>query len=116
MTEMLFYDAHARPTSSSRLELCTEWRDIDLAVITVAGDVDAANTHQLLDYTLGKVLLSRRMILDLSRVGFFASEGYWMLKTLEARCAVAEIEFKVVPGALVGRMLQICQRADQPLS
>jgi hypothetical protein len=56
------------------------------------------------------------MILDLSRVGFFASEGYWMLKTLEARCAVAEIEFTVVPGALVGRMLQICRRADQHFS
>lgn len=112
MTEMLTNGAQARPGSAG-LELTTEWRDIDLAVITVVGDIDAANTHSLLDYTLNKVLLCRRMILDLSAVGFFASDGYWMLKTLESRCALADIEFNLVLGALVGRALQICRQADQ---
>lgn len=111
MTEMLTNDTHARPGAAG-LELSTEWRDIDLAVITVVGDVDAANTHQLLDYTLSKALLCRRMILDLSRVGFFASDGYRTLKTLEARCALADIDFGVVPGARVERMLHICRQAD----
>lgn len=112
MTEMLTNGAQALPGSAA-LEFATEWRDIDLAVITVTGDVDAANTHRLLDYTLNKVLLCRRMILDLSHVGFFASDGYWMLKTLESRCAMADIEFNLVPGAHVGRVLQICRQADQ---
>lgn len=112
MTEMLTNGAHARPGSAG-LELATEWRDIDLAVITVGGDIDAANTQRLLDYTLSKVLLCRRMILDLSDVGFFASAGYWTLKTLEARCELADIEFNVVPGARVGRVLQICREADR---
>src|SRR6478609_1079113 len=112
MTEMLTTGAQTRPGSAA-LEFATEWRDIDLAVITVIGDVDAANTRRLLDYTLSKVLLCRRMILDLSHVGFFASDGYWMLKTLESRCAMADIEFNLIPGAHVGRVLQICRRADQ---
>lgn len=111
MTEMLTNGAQARPGSAG-LDFATEWRDIDLAVITVVGDVDAANTHRLLDYTLSKVLLCRRMILDLSQVGFFASDGYWMLKTIESRCALADIAFTLVPGALVGRVLQICRTAD----
>lgn len=112
MTEMLTNAAQARALSP-RLEFATEWRDIDLAVITVTGDVDAANSHRLLDYTLSKVLLCRRMILDLSQVGFFASDGYRMLKVLESRCVLADIEFHLVPGAHVGRTLQICRRADQ---
>lgn len=112
MIEMLTTGTRARPGSAG-LGLATEWRDIDLAVITVIGDVDAANTHHLLDYTLGKVLLCRRLILDLSRVGFFASAGYRMLTTLESRCAMADIEFAVTPGALVGRALHICRQADQ---
>lgn len=112
MTEMLSKHTHAQPGSAG-LEFATEWRDIDLAVITVTGDVDAANTHRLLDYTLGKVLLCRRMILDLSHLRFFASDGYWMLKTLESRCVLADIEFTLVTGHLVGRVLQICQQADQ---
>lgn len=112
MTDMLTTGTRAR-RGSAGLELATEWRDIDLAVITVIGDVDAANTGQLLDYTLNKVLLCRRMILDLSRVGFFASAGYAMLKTLESRCAMADIEFTVMAGTPVDRTLHICRRADQ---
>jgi anti-anti-sigma regulatory factor len=95
-----------------KLTMRTQWRDIDLAVITVTGEVDAANTRELLDYTLRKVMLCRRMVLDLTGVGFFASDGYWMLKTLESRCALADIEFSLQPGACVHRALQICERAE----
>ena len=112
MTEMLADPTQTHP-GSGPLHFATEWRDIDLAVITVAGEIDSANTRRLLDYTLGKVLLCRRMILDLSQVAFFASDGYWMLKTLESRCALADIEFTVVPGVRVERVLQICRQADQ---
>lgn len=112
MTEMLAHNARSKPGSVA-LELRTEWRDIDLAVITASGEIDAANTHTLLDYTLGKVLLCRRMILDLTDVSHFGSDGYWMLKTLESRCELADIEFNLVPGARVGRTLQICRLADR---
>ncbi len=114
MTGILINDTHARPGSAGWSSDPT-WRDIDLAVITVLGDIDAANTHRFLDYALGKVLLCRRMILDLSHVGFFATDGYWMLKTLESRCGMADIEFNVVPGPRVERTLQICRQADQPV-
>ena len=50
MTGILINDTHARPGSAG-VEFATEWRDIDLAVITVLGDIDAANTHRFLDYT-----------------------------------------------------------------
>lgn len=108
MTEML-----TNNTTRANLEYSTEWRDIDLAVITVLGGVDASNTSELLDYTLNKVLLCRRMILDLTGVGFFATDGYWMLQTLESRCGLADIEFNIVPGARVARTLHICRDADR---
>ncbi len=110
MTDMLASGTHSRP---ARLEMATEWRDIDLAVITVAGDIDATNTRRLLDYTLGKLLLCRRMILDLSGVGFFATDGYWTLKTLESRCVLADTEFTLLTGVGAGRTLEICERADR---
>ncbi|WP_395309125.1 STAS domain-containing protein [Mycobacterium sp. AMU20-3851] len=110
MTDTIASGTHSRPTP---LEMATEWRDIDLAVITVAGDIDAANTRVLLDYTLGKLLLCRRMILDLTAVSFFATDGYWALKTLESRCVLADTEFTLLPGTQAGRALQVCERADQ---
>ena len=110
MTDMLACGTHSRP---ARLEMVTVWRDIDLAVITVTGDIDATNTRTLLDYTLGKLLLCRRMILDLSGVEFFAADGYWTLKTLESRCVLADTEFTLTPGARVGRTLEVCERADR---
>jgi anti-anti-sigma regulatory factor len=112
MTHILSNDTHSGPWSV-RLAMSTDWRDIDLAVITVTGEIDAANTREMLDYTLGKVLLCRRMELDLTGVGFFASDGYWMLKTLESRCALADIEFSLRPGTRVSRALQICEHAEQ---
>lgn len=112
MTYTLANDINSRP-GSARFEIATEWRDFDLAVVSMAGDIDATNTPTLLDYTLGKVLLCRRMILDLSGVGFFASDGYWMLQTLRSRCALADVELSVVPGSYVARVLRICEQADQ---
>lgn len=112
MTGTISHGTSSRPCSAA-LGTVTEWRDIDLAVITVTGEVDAANTRRLLDYILGKVLLCRRMVLDLTGVGFFGSDGYWMLKTVESRCALADIELTVLPGARVGRALQICGYADR---
>ena len=110
MTDTIASGTHSRPAP---LEMATEWRDIDLAVITVSGDIDASNTRVLLDYTLGKLLLCRRMILDLTAVGFLATDGYWSLKTLESRCVLADTEFTLLPGTRAGRTLQVCERADQ---
>ncbi|MGK2853536.1 MAG: STAS domain-containing protein [Microbacteriaceae bacterium] len=115
MTKALSNDINSR-SGSVQLETSTEWHDIDLAVVAVSGEIDAANTRELLDYTLGKVLLCRRLVLDLSRVGFFSSDGYWMLKTLESRCTLADVELTVVLGARVGRALHICGQADQHAS
>jgi anti-anti-sigma factor len=112
MTGTLTYDINWQP-GPTRLELATDWRDFDLAVISIAGEIDATNTRNLLDYTLGKVLLCRRLILDLSAVAFFASDGYWTLQTLRSRCALADVELSVVPGSYVARVLRICEQADQ---
>lgn len=111
MTHTLSHDTHSRP-GSVKLAMATEWRDIDLAVITVTGEIDAANASEVLDYTLSKVLLCRRMVLDLTGVGFFASDGYWMLKTLQCRCVLADITFTMLSGARVSRTLRICEHAE----
>ncbi len=112
MAHTLTSDTASRP-GSTKLAMTTEWRDIDLAVITVTGEVDAVDSRTLLDYTLSKLVLCRRMVLDLTGVGFFGSDAYWMLKTLESRCVLADVEYTLLPGTRVGRTLQVCEAAER---
>jgi anti-anti-sigma regulatory factor len=109
----------ALPTGSraqTELRMQTEWLDFDVALASVFGDIDSTNVGEVLDFALGKALLSRRLVLDLSRVQFCSCEGYSMLKTLERRCGLADVELKVIPSASVARMKRICEFADQRAS
>ncbi|MCV7432962.1 STAS domain-containing protein [Mycolicibacterium bacteremicum] len=101
------------PVRSARqhLQMATQWQDLDLAIVTVSGDLDATTTDVLLDYALSKVVLCHRMVLDLTDVDFFACEGYSMLKTLECRCIMAEVALTVLTGPAVRRVLKVCEYA-----
>lgn len=97
-------------------EIATDWTDLDTARVLVSGDIDAGRTHEISFYVLNKVLLCRHLVLDLTRVRFFSCDGYAMLKTLEHRCALAQVELKVIYGPHAARVVRICERADQHAS
>lgn len=70
--------------------------------------MDAANAAKLGDYTLRVALESHYLVLDLSGVAFFGTEGFSTLHMLNVRCAKAGVRWSMVPSAAVSRVLRIC--------
>jgi anti-anti-sigma factor len=114
--------ARRRPTagrsSAARpgLEMSTQWPAFDVALVSVEGEIDAASGADLLDYALSKALLCRLLILNLERVRFLSCSGYRTIRTLERRCAMADVELSVLYGSSATRVLQICDTAHQRAS
>jgi anti-anti-sigma factor len=96
-----------QPATIHQLRFTTEWAGPTHAVVSVVGDIDAANADIFLDGVLMKVLLCHSLELDLSDVEFFSSAGYSALCTLAQRCAAAEVELMVRPSRAVRRVLEI---------
>jgi anti-anti-sigma factor len=84
------------------------WPSADSAVVRADGEIDAANAAKLGDYTLRVALQSQYLVLDLSGVAFFGTEGFSTLHMLNVRCAKAEVRWSMVPSAAVSRVLRIC--------
>jgi anti-anti-sigma factor len=79
-----------------------------VTVISAHGAIDASNAGTLTEYTLRHVPGCRGLILDLSGLDFFGTEGFSALHTVSACCAHAGTSWAVVPGGAVSRLLRIC--------
>jgi anti-anti-sigma factor len=101
------------PPRPPGFEIAAYWPTFEVAKVVVMGDVDASNEADILDYALSKALLCRELILDLTRVRFFACSCCSMLATLRLRCARAGVALKVLNGSAVARALDIHGRAQR---
>jgi anti-anti-sigma factor len=79
-----------------------------VAIVSAYGDIDATNASTLTDYALVNAVRCRGLILDLSGVKFFGTEGFSALHRVSVRCARGEIGWLVVPSAAVSRLLRLC--------
>lgn len=79
-----------------------------VAIVSAYGAIDASNAGTLTDYALANAARCRALILDLSDLEFFGTEGFSALHRVSVRCAHAEIGWMVVPGAAVARLLRMC--------
>jgi anti-anti-sigma factor len=96
------------PTRRAGLTLSTEWLNSTVVRISAAGDIDASNTAELLDYVLRRGANCRSLILDFKDVSFFDSAGFSALRTIEIRSSRASVSWMVVPSPAVSRVLNIC--------
>lgn len=104
------------PLSASLLEsadchtahFATRWLQPDTSVVTVHGDIDAANAHEFVDYALRHAALIKSLMLDLSGVDFFGTTGFSALHTLNVRAAGDDIRWALVPSATMTRLLRLC--------
>jgi anti-anti-sigma factor len=96
------------PTDCHGAHFATRWLKPSVAVITVHGELDAANAPQFVDYSLRHAPHAERLVLDLSGVDFFGTAGFSALHTVNVRCAGEKIEWALVPSRAVTRLLQIC--------
>ena len=80
--------------------------DARLTMSSVA--IDGTNANTLTEYALANVVRCRGLILDLSCLEFFGTEGFSALHRVSVCCARAGIGWVVVAGAAVSRLLRIC--------
>jgi anti-anti-sigma factor len=86
----------------------TRWTMSSVAIVSAYGDIDGSNASALTDYALANALRCRGLILDLSGLKFFGTEGFSALHRVSVRCARADIGWMVVPSAAVSRLLRLC--------
>jgi anti-anti-sigma factor len=77
-------------------------------VITVEGELDAANTTQFGDYIQLRLRNADKLVLDLSGVTFFAAEVFSAVHKVSVQAAAQNVQWNLLTSAPVDRMLQIC--------
>jgi anti-anti-sigma factor len=84
------------------------WPQTAIVVVSAHGELDAANAQDFAAYALRHVSTAKQMVLDLVGVEFFGTAGFSALHTLNVRCAGDGVDWVMVPGNAVARLLQIC--------
>jgi anti-anti-sigma factor len=90
-------------------------RELSATTVLVAavGEIDASNSGKLLSYVDDLLPGYDQLVLDLSRLSFFGTDGYSTLHTIDARCSRRGIDWVLVPGPEVTRMLRVCDPEQQ---
>jgi anti-anti-sigma factor len=85
-------------------------RELSETTILVAavGQIDAANLAELRTYIEDHLGGYQQLVLDLSRLDFFGTDGFSALHTINVRCSHRGIDWIMVPGPEVSRMLRVC--------
>lgn len=77
-------------------------------VVSVTGEVDAANAKEFASVVTDTIADARHVTLDLSGLDFFAFDGVAALHALNARRLRAGVPWRVLPGNAVSRVLALC--------
>ncbi len=86
----------------------------DSIVITVAGEIDASNACELVQYVDRHSAVARRLYLDLSEVTFFATAGIAVLRRIECDFAERSADWRLIAGPAVRKVMRICGADDLP--
>lgn len=102
--------ALARPQNSRDERHPLRARELSAATILVAavGEIDAANSARLLGFVDDHLRGYGQLVLDLSRLKFFGTAGFSALHTINVRCSRQAIDWVLVAGTEVARLLQVC--------
>lgn len=93
--------------ASSTARSVTRWSRCG-AVISVDGELDAANAGQLADYVHGCAGYCQWLVLDLRELEFIGTAGFSTLQAINDRCAQTKVYWAMVPGVAVSRLLRVC--------
>lgn len=89
-------------------QFATSWPQPATALVTVHGEVDAANDDDFVTHALAHTEEAQRMVIDLSGLTFFATTGFSALHTLNVECIGQQVRWALVSGPAVDRVLRIC--------
>lgn len=74
-------------------------------VVTIRGDIDAANADWVSRYVRRFILADNPVVLDISEVSHFAPAGVSLVDTFDEDCRAAGVEWTLVAGPGVGELL-----------
>ena len=77
-------------------------------LITVDGELDAANADQLAAYVRQSTSRSKRLIVDLRGLKFIGTAGFSALHRINVACSGAQLDWAMAPSPAVARLLRIC--------
>jgi anti-anti-sigma factor len=77
-------------------------------LVAVRGDVDATNRQALGRFVARHTRISKQLILDLTAVDFFGSQGFTALYYVSVQCARRDVDWMVAGSRTVLRILRIC--------
>lgn len=85
-------------------------RELSATTVLVSGfgEIDAASASTLSENIERHLPGYRQIVLDLSRLEFFGTAGYSVLHRVHSRCARAGVDWVLVPGPEVERLLRVC--------
>lgn len=79
-----------------------------VVLVTACGEIDAASAPDICVAIERRAAGYRQLVLDLSEVDFFGTAGYSLLHRLHGRCNRASVDWVLVAGAEVRRLLRVC--------
>jgi anti-anti-sigma factor len=85
----------------------------DRVLVRVKGEVDATNRQALGRFVERHFRVSKQLLLDLSGVDFFGSQGFTALYYLSVQCARRDVDWMIVGSRPVLRILRICDPDGQ---
>jgi anti-anti-sigma factor len=98
----------AQSWQHSRTAQFSARREASGTLITVDGELDAANVDQLAAYVQRSAIRSKRVILDLRGLEFIGTAGFSALHRINVVCSATETSWAMVPSAAVTRLLRVC--------
>jgi anti-anti-sigma factor len=98
----------AQSWQQSRTALFNARWEPSATLITVDGELDAANADHLAAYVQHSASRCRRVILDLRGLEFIGTAGFSALHRINVVCSGAQVTWAMVPSAAVARLLRIC--------
>ena len=99
-------------------------RELSGTLITVDGELDAANADHLAAYVQRSTGRSKRVIVDMRGLEFIGTAGFSALHRINVVCSARHASWAMVPSAAVSRLLRVCDPdgtlpvtspADEPL-
>lgn len=83
-------------------------------VIAATGELDAASTDDFASYAKTHTSPGQRLTVDLSRLKFFAVEGFSAIQDIRVHCDRTGTTWQLVAGPAVHRVLDICDSNRRP--
>ncbi|MDT5340790.1 MAG: hypothetical protein QOD90_6295 [Mycobacterium sp.] len=91
-----------------RVEFATSFIRPSMTLIAATGEVDAVNALALSSYVEAVLESTSRLIVDLRQLDFFGTQGFSILHRINVMCSRHAVNWVVLAGAEVDRVLHIC--------